>query len=119
VRHKLPDAKIVFDLFHVMAGFSRVIDKVRMHEYRHASEADKAVFKGAKYLLLKNSKNIRSKSQREQLNQLLELNETINKVLILKDKLRHIWSYRSRTWAAKALDSWCALAKRQRQPLCR
>ena len=111
VRHKLPNAKIVFDLFHVMSAFGRVIDKVRIHEYRHASEADKAVFKGAKYLLLKNRKNIRSKSQRKQLEQLLALNETINKVMILKDKLRHIWTYRSRTWAAKALDSWCSLAR--------
>jgi transposase len=41
----------------------------------------------------------------------LEINEVINTVMILKDKLRHIWTYRSRTWAAKALDNWCALAR--------
>jgi len=49
--------------------------------------------------------------QREQLRQLLELNEVINTVMILKDKLKHIWSYRSRTWASKAIDEWCALAR--------
>jgi transposase len=31
--------------------------------------------------------------------------------MILKDQLKHIWSYRSRTWAHKALDEWCALAR--------
>ena len=36
--------------------------------------------------------------------------------MILKEKLKHIWSYRSRTWAAKALDSWCALARSLNHP---
>ena len=67
VKDKLPQAKIVFDPFHVVANFSRVIDKVRNSEYRKASKEDKAVFKGAKYLLLKNRKNIRRQSHRQQL----------------------------------------------------
>jgi transposase len=93
-----------------VAQFNRIIDKVRNSEYRRASEENKAVFKGVRYLLLKNRKNIRLQSQREQLKQLLELNEVINTVLILKEQLKHIWSYRSRIWAAKAIDHWCALA---------
>jgi transposase len=50
---KMPQAKIVFDLFHVVANFNRLIDKVRNSEYRKASKEDKAVYKGTKYLLLK------------------------------------------------------------------
>jgi len=42
---------------------------------------------------------------------LLKLNEVINTVMILKDQLKHIWSYRSRIWAGKCLDHWCALAR--------
>jgi len=61
--------------------------------------------------LLKNRKNVRLKRHREQLKQLLELNEVINTVIILKDQLKHIWFYRSRTWANKAVDNWCALEK--------
>ncbi len=110
VRDKLPNAKIVFDLFHVVANFNRVIDKVRNHEYRRASMADKAVFKGSKYLLLKDRRNVRRQSHRQQLKQLLQLNEVINTVMILKEKLKHLWTYRSRTWAQKALDQWCDLA---------
>jgi transposase len=30
--------------------------------------------------------------------------------MILKEQLKHIWSYRSKTWAAKAIDHWCDLA---------
>ena len=99
-----------------MANFSRVIDKVRNSEYQKASEQDKAVYKGAKYLLLKNRKNVRSKDHRQQLKELLALNEVINTVMILKEKLKHIWTYRSRTWAAKAIDQWCALARSLNHP---
>jgi transposase len=115
VQKKVPHVKIVFDLFHVVAQFSRVIDQVRNSEYRKASQENKEVFKGAKYLLLKNRSNVRRKKERQQLKELLRLNETINTVMILKDQLKHIWSYRSRTWANKALDEWCSLARALRQ----
>jgi transposase len=110
VNDKLPNAKIVFDLFHVVANFNRVIDKVRNREYRKAAKQDKEVFKGSKYLLLKNRRNVRKHSHRKQLKELLALNRNISTVMILKDKLKHIWTYRSRTWASKALDEWCDLA---------
>ena len=90
VMTKVPHVKVVFDLFHVVSQFSRVIDKVRNVEYRKSSEKNKSVFKGARYLLLKNRSNIRRSKYREQLKQLLELNRVINTVLILKDKLKHI-----------------------------
>lgn len=99
-----------------MANFNRVIDKVRNSEYRKASEQDKAVYKGAKYLLLRNRKNVRRKSHRQQLKELLALNEVINTVMILKEKLKRIWTYRSKTWASKALDQWCELARSLKHP---
>jgi transposase len=111
VQEKVPHVKIVFDLFHVVAQFSRVIDNVRRAEYRKASQQDKAVLKGSRYLLLKNRSNMRRIKEREHLRKLLELNEVINTVLILRDKLKHIWKYKSRTWAKKALDQWCILAR--------
>ncbi|MBE7444985.1 MAG: transposase [Planctomycetia bacterium] len=46
----VPHVKIVFDLFHVVSGFDKVIDKVRNAEYQKASKEDKDVFKGSKYL---------------------------------------------------------------------
>jgi transposase len=93
---KVPQAKIVFDLFNIAAQFNRAIDKVQNSEYRKASEENKAVLKGAKYLLLKNCKNIQLKIQREQLKHLLG-NEVVNTIMILKEQLKPIWSYRSRS----------------------
>ena len=43
------------------------------------------------------------------LEELLQLKKVINTVLILKYKLKHIWTYRSRRWAEKAIEEWCGL----------
>ena len=55
---RVPHLKRVFDLFHVVARFSRIIDKTRQSGYRKASKAKKAVFKGATYLFLRERSNI-------------------------------------------------------------
>jgi transposase len=44
------------------------------------------------------------------------LDETIGTVMILKEKLKSIWAYRSRPWASKALDHWCSLARSLTNP---
>ena len=105
VRH----VKIVFDLFHVVAGFNKVIDKVRISEKAKAAEEHKDVFLGAKYLLLK--RNVRKKKHRQHLKHLLELNEMLSKVMVLRDALPRIWRYRHPWYAARALDDWCGLAR--------
>ena len=108
VREAVPHAEIVFDLYHVVAAYNKVIDRVRMDEYRKASTNDKAVFKGARYLLLR--RRLERPRQREHLRQLLSINETLLFAYILRDKLALIWRYRYRAWAQRALDDWCALA---------
>jgi transposase len=37
--------------------------------------------------------------------------ETISTVMILKEKLKRIWTYLYQVWAQKALDQWCQLAR--------
>jgi len=111
-----PHVQIVFDLFHIMANFGKVIDKVRNRECDQASEQDKAVFKGAKYLLLKNRENITKPQHQEQLRKLMELNETICAVRILRDELAVIWDSRDREEASEMLDAWCGMAQATEQP---
>ncbi len=49
-----PFIKAVYEKVpHVISSFNKVIDKVRNREYQKASDADKSVYKGTKYLLLK------------------------------------------------------------------
>ena len=114
VREAAPQACIVFDLFHVVAAYGRLIDQVRMSEYRKASAAERQVFKGARYLLLK--RHLFDPADREHLETLLKLNETLLFVYVLRDMLLRIWRYRYRAWASRALDEWCALARSVAHP---
>ncbi len=49
VERYCPNAQIVFDFFHVVSQFNKVIDKVRNQEYKKASEQDKAVIKAPRF----------------------------------------------------------------------
>jgi transposase len=109
IKESCPNAKIVFDRFHAVAAFSRVIDKVRNIEYRKATKSGKEVIKGTKYLLLKNKENI-TKEETPRLRQLLELNENLAITYILKEYLKKLWEYRYPKCATKAILDWCNIA---------
>jgi len=111
VRHHCPQAKIVFDLFHLVKAYGEVIDVVRREEVRKAAtKEDGAYVKGSRYVLLKNRENLKP-DERVRLRELLQANERLNAVYVLKDQLKMIYHYRRRGWAKKALDQWCALAE--------
>lgn len=111
VREACPHAALVYDLFHAVAKFSReVIDRVRVDESKRRDEAGRQLIKGSRYLLLKNEEHLVG-DQRARLDALLAANANLNLVYILKDQLKHIWTYRHPGWAQRALDDWCALAE--------
>ena len=118
VKHHCPQANIVFDFFHVVQGFGRVIDKIRREEYLKASKEDRDILKGSRYLLLKNEENLTEK-QRPRLQKLLAMNETLNTVYILKDQLKMIYYYSDREMAKKTLDDWCGMAETVSHPAMR
>jgi transposase len=118
VHHYLPWAKIVFDFFHVVQGFGRVIDEVRRSEYARAKADHRQVIKGSRYLLLKNEENLTA-DQRQKLNALLEVNRTLATVYILKDQLKMVFYTSDRDVAKKTLDDWCAMAEQIRHPAVR
>ncbi|PIV64298.1 MAG: ISL3 family transposase [bacterium (Candidatus Ratteibacteria) CG01_land_8_20_14_3_00_40_19] len=105
IKEHAPSAKIVFDKFHVIKNYSRVIDKIRNMEFKKATTEKKEAIKGTKYLLLKNRDKL-EKDQKEQLQTLLELNQNINIAYMLKDDLKRLWNYKSSGWANKFLDGW-------------
>lgn len=107
-----PQAALVYDLFHVVAKYGReVVDRVRVRESkRQETEEGRKLIKGSRYLLLKNRPNL-SSDQRSRLRELLEANERLSTVYILKDQLKQIWRYRYRAWGRRAFHEWCDLAE--------
>jgi transposase len=110
VQHHCPQAKIVFDLFHLVQAYGEVIDEVRREEYKKADTSDREIIKGSRYLLLSNRHNLKPK-RKAHLQEVLTLNERLSGVYVLKDYLKAIYQYRRRGWAKKALDHWCELAE--------
>jgi transposase len=105
-----PQAELVYDLFHVAAKYSReVVDIVRREEAKQYAGPDRKFIKGSRYLLLRNRADLEP-DQRQRLDELLEANEKLNTVYVLKDQLKEIWSYRRVGWARRALERWCDLA---------
>lgn len=115
VKHHCPNANIVFDFFHVVQAFGRVIDKVRRDEYLKANEQDRKVLKGSRYLLLKNEENLTEKQQ-SRLQDVLELNSTLSVLYVLKDYVKLVYYYSDRQKVKKILDDWCEMAGQIEHP---
>lgn len=94
VRHHCPKARIVYDLFHVVAKYGReVISRVRVdaaNQLRHDKPARRVV-KQAHWLLLRNPSNLEAKQQ-IQLNEVLQANQALMTVYIMKDALKSLWT---------------------------
>lgn len=121
VRAQCPDAKIVYDLFHVVAKYGReVIDRVRVDEanrLRHDKKARKVV-KSARWLLLRNRDNLKKEEDRIRLSELLAANKKLATVYVLKDDLKHLWDYRHTGYARQFWKRWYNRAIRSRiEPL--
>jgi transposase len=123
VRQHCPEARIVYDLFHVVAKYGReVIDRVRVDEANRlrGNRPARKIVKGARWLLLRNAENISSSEDRIRLKELLQANKALMTVYVLKDDLKQLWSYRSEGWAKRFWKGWYRRAIRSRiEPLQR
>ena len=121
VKEHCKNAEVVFDLFHVVAKYGReVIDRVRVDEANRlrADKAARKVVKGSRWLLLRNSENLRSREERVKLKDLLKANKRLLTVYVLKEDLKHLWDYRYSGAALRFWKSWYSRAIRSRiEPL--
>ena len=118
IKHHCPNARIVFDFFHVVQAFGKVIDEVRRTEYLKATEQEKEVLKGSRYLLLKNEENL-TDEQQDRLEQVLSLNEILSILYVLRAQLKMIYYYSDRRVVKKTLDDWCRMAETIDHPAVR
>jgi transposase len=123
VRLHCPQAVVVYDLFHVVAKYGRdVIDRVRVDEANRVRRDKKArqVVKGARWLLLRNAENLQGRDERIRLRELLAANRALLVVYLLKDDLKHLWTYRYAGPALRFWKGWYDRAMRSRiEPLKR
>jgi transposase len=112
MRHA-PDARIVFDKFHIMRHLSRALDEVRRHEYKRLSGKDRSFIKGQRYTLLTRRENL-SLDGRRALKKLLQANRRLNTAYVLKEQFGQLWDYRTERGARAFFERWKASLKWQR-----
>jgi transposase len=108
VRAKAPRARIVYDLFHVVAKYGReVINRVRNAEADRVKDDKKKrkVITGSRWLLLRNSKNVKDDDMLR-LQELLEANKNLLTVYLLKEDLKQLWRFKRTDEAEIFWEHW-------------
>jgi transposase len=117
VRAHAPQARLVYDLFHVVAKYGReVIDRVRVDEANRlgADRRGRRLVKGARWLLLRNRENVTREADQVRLSELLAANRALLTVYVLKDDLKALWDYRHEGYARRFWSGWYRRAIRSR-----
>jgi transposase len=112
VINNIPEAKIVFDRFHIFKQMNETLDEIRRALYHEETFLNnRQVIKGIRWLLLKNEKNLNDeKDERRQLEQALQINKPLAEAYYLKEELGHLWLQNTRDEAEKFLTSWATRA---------
>jgi len=108
-----PQARILFDKFHVMKHLGEAFDAVRKSEYSRLKGQNRAYIKGQKYTLLSHRKNLTLQG-RQALDKLLAANKRLHIAYLLKESFGQLWDYEKEGWARKFFENWRAALKWQR-----
>lgn len=111
-----PQARIIFDKFHVISHLSKALDQVRRQEYKRVNDKERKYIKGQRYTLLSHKANLDTEGRRS-LKVLLQANKRLHKAYLLKESFGQLWDYNNPTWARKFFDNWKAQLRWQRLKL--
>ena len=110
VKENLPNAKIVYDHFHLIKLMNDKIDTLRRKTMREADEDMKEKLKNKRYLFLKNEENLDDDSKAD-LSNLKEIFDELGTATFMKECLRKIYSLApDASMAQVAFEYWCKLA---------
>ncbi len=109
----VPQAKIIFDKFHIIKHLSEAMDNVRREEYKRVTGKARSFIKGQRYTLLSHWENLTLEG-RESLKKLLAANKRIQIAYLLKEEFNQLWDYQSEGWARRFFDNWKQQLKWQR-----
>jgi len=108
-----PQAKILYDKFHVLRHLSDALDQVRKREYARLKGNDRRFIKGQKYTLLSHRENLTLEG-RQALKTLLRANKRLNTAYLLKESFGQLWDYQREGWARRFFVQWRSALKWQR-----
>ena len=108
-----PQARVIFDKFHIVRHLADALDEVRRSEYRRLKGKDRSFIKGQRYTLLSNPENLTLDGRRS-LKKLLKANKRLNTAYVLKESFGQLWDYRRESAARSFFERWQDSLKWQR-----
>jgi len=100
-----PQTAIVYDAFHILADYSRMLDALRSQEYMRLKGPMKKIIKGTRFLLLQGQEKL-SMPTKVKLQKLLQINRNLFIAYVLKEELRRLWRFESREEAERFFFDW-------------
>lgn len=114
-----PQARVIFDRFHVQRLAHDALDAVRREEVREADPEDRAVLKKTRFALHKNPWNL-STLEVAKVAQVQKTNRPLYRAYLLKESLAAILDGRQVNVARRKLLEWIDWATRSRlRPFCK
>lgn len=113
VQAHCPNARVVYDLFHVVAKFGReVVDRIRVDQANRLKDdpAGRRAIKRSRWLLLRNRHNL-DEPQALRLDELLAANTPLMTAYLLKTQLKELWYAPSEHEARRRWSEWLRLAQ--------
>jgi len=108
-----PQARIVYDKFHILKHLGEAMDEVRRREYARLSGEQRRFIKGQRYNLLSRWENLTLKGK-QSLKLLFRVNRRLNKAYLLKESFGQLWDYNRPGWARRFFENWKDALKWQR-----
>ena len=110
-----PEARLIFDRFHVQRLAHDALDQVRRQQWRAADADDKQAIKGTRFALQKNPWNLTDVEQGK-LTDVQKTNRPLYRAYLLKETLARILDGRQVHVARDKLFDWIGWAARSRLP---
>jgi transposase len=114
-RIEAPQARIVFDKFHVAKHLGEAVDRTRRAEHKSLMAQGDDTLKGARYLFLYNPQNL-SAEQSASFEALLQINLKSGRAWAYKELFSAFWEQPGVEAARQFLKNWLGKVKRTRLP---
>jgi len=113
VRKKAPQARVIFDRFHIVKHLNQAVDETRRQLVRTLSGEAPRALKSTKFPLLK-AKHNRTKEDRRVLEEQVRANRPLYRAMLLRDDFMDLYTYQREGWAKRFLEGWLHRALRSR-----
>jgi len=105
LRRKAPQARIIFDRFHIVRHLNNAVTKVRQQLIREADPQTRRDLKNTRFPVLKLPSS-RTPEDRRVLEEQVRGNRQLYRAMLLKDGFMDLYSYEREGWARRFLNGW-------------